>query len=251
MPLSSIMPDAIILCGGAGLRIRSVTGGAPKSMATVAGRPFLELLFRQLSRYGLKRVILALGYRKEAIIAWLSEHEFSVDLAFATEDVPLGTGGAVRNAVSLAQSDTLLVINGDSYTDVDFSSFAKVHESTEADLSVVVVPADGRRDIGSVFVDKNDRLTGFAEKQSGADLKPHVSAGIYMMSRRLLNSIPAGVQISLEKDLFPRWIEEGKDVRAFRHPGHCIDIGTPDRYQIAQQMLANVEVDSVPPIVVK
>lgn len=248
---SPLMPDAIILCGGAGLRLRSVTGEAPKSMADVAGRPFLELLLHQLQRYGFQRAILAVGYQKNVIISSVGKHTFGIDVAFAVEDSPLGTGGAVRNAITLTQSDPVLVSNGDSYTGVDLSAFAKAHARTKADLSVVVVPSNARLDVGSVLVDQDDRLRRFAEKQPGTDSNYHINAGIYAMSRHLLSGIPPGVQISLERELFPQWIEEGKEVRAFHHQGPCIDIGTPDRYHVAQQMLANVEVDSKLPAFVE
>lgn len=245
------MPDAIVLCGGAGTRLRSVTGNAPKSMATVAGRPFMELLLRQLKRYGFERAILAVGYQKDMISSSLGDQALGLRLAYAPEETPLGTGGAMRNAADQLESETAVIMNGDSYTDVDLSKFVEAHRKSGADLSVVVVPADGRGDIGSVLVDSNGKVTGFAEKESRADSKYFINAGIYMMSRRMLLDIPACVQISLEKELFPKWMEAGKSMRAFHHAGSCVDIGTPDRYQIAQKMLASVEADSAPPPVIE
>ena len=245
------MPDAIILCGGAGLRLRSVTGAVPKSMASVAGRPFLELLIRQLNRHGFHSAILAVGYQKEIISSSLSKEAFGLHLTYAAEEAPLGTGGAVRNAADSSETETVLVMNGDSYTDVDLSKFVEAHHESKAELSIVVVAADDRGDIGSVLIDQNGKLTRFAEKESGLNSKYYINAGIYMMSRRLLHEIPVGVQISLEKELFPRWTEAGKDMRAFFHAGSCVDIGTPDRYQIAQQILSDMEVDLYPPAIVE
>ena len=116
-------PDAILLCGGAGLRLRSVIGDAPKGMASVAGRPFLELLLRQLRRHGFERAILAVGYRKDVIQSHFGERAFGLHLAYSVESSPLGTGGALRNAADLIESDSVLIMNGDSYTDADLSEF--------------------------------------------------------------------------------------------------------------------------------
>src|SRR5262245_4985053 len=109
-------PDAILLCGGAGLRLRSVIGNAPKGMADVAGRPFLELLLRQLRRHGFERAILAVGYQKHVIHSHFGGRAFGLHLAYSAESHPLGTGGALRNAAQLVRSESALIMNGDSYT---------------------------------------------------------------------------------------------------------------------------------------
>ncbi|MFZ0883303.1 MAG: sugar phosphate nucleotidyltransferase, partial [Candidatus Acidiferrales bacterium] len=161
---------------------------------------------------------------------------------YATESAPLGTGGALRNAVDLIESDTALIMNGDSYTDADLAAFVADYSGTKPDVSMLVVPADGRVDCGLVSVDDNGKVLGFKEKQSALG-KQYVNAGIYMATKRALCGIEQGTQVSLETDLFPRWLAEGKYLRAFIHPGECIDIGTPERYQSAQFTLAHVEAD--------
>ena len=236
------LPDAVVLCGGAGLRLRSVAGDVPKSMAGVAGRPFLEVLLRQLRRHGFERVILAVGYQREAIQSHFGERAFALDVAYSTEATPLGTGGAIRNAAGLVGSEAALIMNGDSYTDVDLGRFVAEHRSWNADVSVVVVRADRRDDAGSVRVDGSGRLARFDEKQ-GSTGAPYANAGIYMMSQSMLNDIALGVPVSLEREIFPRWLAEGKDIRAFIHTGDCVDIGTPERYRVAQDILANVEAE--------
>ena len=234
------LPDAIILCGGEGLRLRPVTGDAPKSMATVAGRPFLDLLFRQLRRYGYERAILAVGYKKDLISSALGAQACDLRLAYATEEAPLGTGGAMRNASHFLETEAALVMNGDSYTDVDIAVFVEAHRQSGADLSVVIVPVDGRNDVGSVLVDETWRITQFLEKKTQVAATSYINAGIYIVSKALLNDIPSGRQISLEKELFPRWLGSGRYLQAFLHKGNCVDIGTPERYEIAQQLLAQV-----------
>ena len=234
------VPDAILLCGGAGLRLRSVIGDAPKGMAAVAGRPFLELLLRQLHRHGFERAILAVGYQKDTIESHFGERACGLYLTYSAESRPLGTGGALRNAVDLVESENVLIMNGDSHTDVDIGKFVASHNETKADASLVVVPADGRGDCGSVQVDVFGKLVRFNEKQGSAD-NFHINAGIYILSRSMVRDIPSGACISLERELFPRWLAERRDIRVFIHPGKCIDIGTPERYQVAQDLLAAVE----------
>jgi D-glycero-alpha-D-manno-heptose 1-phosphate guanylyltransferase len=242
------MPGAIILCGGAGTRLRGITGDTPKAMAHIADRPFLELLLKQLARNGFGRAVLAVGYRKEAIAAHFGEQAFGLDLTYSPEASPLGTGGALRRAVELVDSDPYLIMNGDSYTDVNLSRLVKDYLEVRADASLVVVPVEGRSDCGSVQIDESGWIERFEEKQSLRTTK-YSNAGIYAVSRQLLHSIAPGRQISIERELFPLWLEERRNVRAFIFSGKCIDIGTPERYEIAQRTLASAEVtdDQVQP----
>ena len=233
----SDLPDAIILCGGAGLRLRSVIGDAPKGMAEVVGRPFLELLLQQLQSWGFQRLILAVGYQREAIRAYFGDSAHGLSINYSDEGAPLGTGGALRNALDLIVSNRVLIMNGDSYTDVDLRAFVSDHESSGAEGAVVVVSADGRDDCGTVSVDSNWQLTGFLEKDGSAEAL-YINAGIYLISRPMLTEIQPGVQISLEKELFPGWIAQGRELRAFMSRGTCVDIGTPERYRVAQALLA-------------
>jgi NDP-sugar pyrophosphorylase family protein len=232
--------DVVILCGGAGLRLRQVTGDGPKAMASLNGRPFLELLLRQVQRYGFPRVILAIGYRGDAIRAHFGMRPFGLDVVYSPETVPLGTGGALRNAAAAVGTEVVLVMNGDSYTDVDLTQFAAAHRSGRADVSVVAVPVDGRADCGSLLLDADGNVLEFKEKEAGAAAR-YLNAGVYLISQKMLSSIPAGVDISLERSLFPRWLAEGSRVKAFVHRGRCVDIGTPGRYLAAQEQLAGAE----------
>jgi NDP-sugar pyrophosphorylase family protein len=242
-------PDALILCGGQGVRLREVTGDAPKSLAGIAGRPFLELLLHQLRRHGFERAILAIGYQGEVIRGLLGDEVFGLRIEYSPEFAPLGTGGAIGNAVALIRSNACLVMNGDSYTDADLEDFVKRHIETGADASLLALPSDGRTDIGSIFCDEDGKLTAFEEK-SNSTAPRHINAGIYLISRDLLleiqrmPEIQASRAVSLERMLFPRWISEGKHIRVVTTTAACIDIGTPERYRGAQESLRNVERNS-------
>jgi NDP-sugar pyrophosphorylase family protein len=240
------IPDAVVLCGGMGLRLQSVIGEAPKGMAEVSGRPFLELLLRQLCRHGFRRAILAVGYQRDAIRMHFGDHAFGFELVYSEETSPLGTGGALRNAVEHIASDSLLVMNGDSYTNVDLTHFLDYCRESAADAGVVVVPADGRSDCGFVLLDGDGRMEGFNEKQAPVDAS-YVNAGIYLLSRQELLDIPTVEAVSLERELLPRWLREGREIKGFIYSGPCVDIGTPERYRLAQSALADVEAkDHIP-----
>jgi len=238
--------DAIILCGGAGLRLRSVTGEAPKSLASIGGRPFLDILLSQLRRHGFQHVILAIGYQRDLIRSYFDNRAIDLSLEYSIETTPLGTGGALRNAVDFVKSESVLIMNGDSYTDADLSGFMADYRETRADLSALVVPTDGRVDCGLVSVDTSGRVLGFKEKQSTTGMQ-YVNAGIYVVAKRMLYEIPPNQRVSLEEELFPLLLAKGKNIRAFHHSGRCIDIGTPERYLNAQEALASVEIgDALP-----
>jgi len=237
--------NPIILCGGAGTRLRTVIGEEPKSLACIGRRPFLEILLRQLRRHGFERVILAVGYQKDLVRLHFGDHALGLKISYSVELTPLGTGGALRNAVALIESDIALIMNGDSYTDVDLGAFWTNFQQESADVSLVVVPAEDRDDCGSVAVAPDGRVLGFREKQLVVG-KTYVNAGIYLAGKRILGEIPEDIQVSLETEMFPRWLKEGKSLGAFLHFGECVDIGTPDRFKSAQIILANAELDEHP-----
>jgi NDP-sugar pyrophosphorylase family protein len=236
-------PDAVILSGGFGLRLRGVVGDVPKPMARIGSRPFMELLLRQLKRHGFSRVILSVGYKHEVIREHFGEKAFGMELVYSIETSPLGTGGALRQAFDDIRTETALVLNGDSYTDADFSRFIQAHARNLADVTVVVIP-ETRSDAGSVVLDRNGKITAFAEKRVVPESR-YLSAGIYMLSQSLIGTIPRAEKISLEEQLFPQWLAAGRKIEGFVFEGQCLDIGTPERFQKAQGLLQKVELESV------
>jgi mannose-1-phosphate guanylyltransferase len=234
------MTDAVILCGGAGLRLRPVTGDDPKSMAQISGRPFLAMLLSQLQFFGFERVTLAVGIRADAIESYFGETFGGMKVEYSNESSPLGTGGALRQAATHLKSRYCLALNGDSYTAVDLGKLMEAHADSGAEVSMVAVPVDDRGDAGSVVLDGNGDVVQFAEKERSL-FAQHLNAGIYMFSRELLERIPAGHPVSLERELFPEWIQQGCRVNGFVYGGKCVDIGTPERYRAAQEVLAEVD----------
>jgi mannose-1-phosphate guanylyltransferase len=236
------VPDAVILCGGAGTRLKNVTGDVPKPMAEVGHRPFLELLLRQLRRNGFSRAVLAVGYREVIIREHFGDRAFGLNIVYSSESVPLGTGGALRNCVGLVESEAAVILNGDSYSDADLMKFVRDFHESGADASILVVPGDGRSDCGFVTADSHGRVTRFVEKDALARAG-YVNAGLYVVSHQLLSNIPPALPVSLEKELFPGWLAKGKYLKIFVYQGACVDIGTPERYARAQELLATAEID--------
>jgi NDP-sugar pyrophosphorylase family protein len=212
-------------------------------MAPIGSRPFMELLFKQVRRQGFSRVILSVGYKQEVIQRHFGGKAFGLELIYSVEKSPLGTGGALREAANHLRTDDALIMNGDSYTDVDLDRLVRVHAADNADVTVVVIP-ESRGDAGSVVLDPGGRVRAFAEKRIVPESR-YLSAGIYMLKRELVNTIPPTVKISLEEELFPQWLAVGKSIEGFVFEGQCLDIGTPERYEKAQHVLEKVELESI------
>src|ERR1700722_10485674 len=236
------IPDVVILSGGFGLRLRGTIGDVPKPMAQIAGRPFLELLLRQLKRHGFSRVVLRVGYKQEVIREHFGDKACGLELVYSIETSPLGTGGALREATHHIRTETSLVMNGDSYTDVDLSRLVRAHAASGADVTVVVIP-ESRTDAGSVVLDSNGKVKAFAEKRHVPESR-YLSAGIYMLGKKRIAAVPRGSKISLEEQLFPQWLADGKGIEGFVYEGQCLDIGTPERYMKAQHDLEKVELET-------
>jgi NDP-sugar pyrophosphorylase family protein len=224
--------DALILCGGLGTRLREVVPDRPKGLAEISGRPFLDLLIDRLHRQGLRRFILCTGYRGEQIAARYAQRA-DAQFVVSLEDRPLGTAGAVRFAAAHLRSDPFLVLNGDSYCEVEYAALQRFHEGRRATLTIVVAPPGDRTDVGTVQVAEDGRIVAFAEKTGG---RAAINAGIYLMRLSLIDASPAHTPLSLEREVFPEAARRGL-CYAFAVPGPVIDIGTPERYRAAQELL--------------
>jgi NDP-sugar pyrophosphorylase family protein len=130
-------------------------------------------------------------------------------------------------------------MNGDSYTGANLADLISEHEQSKSDASILVVAADGRDDCGFIRIDGQHRICSFDEK-STLNPSKYLNAGIYVISRNLIAGIPPQTSLSLEKDVFPAWLKEGRRIHASIFAGHCVDIGTPERYKSAQQCLSSL-----------
>lgn len=233
------LPDVAILCGGRGTRLQGILGDTPKPMAVIDGRPFLDFLIQDLARSGFSRVILCTGYGKDAIRAWFTSTSQPVDIVFSEEPEPMGTAGALRLASPCLRSSHVLVLNGDSYTDIDLRRAAAPDPAPDPSMvSMVVTPNRGRDDAGTVVVGDQLRVEAFVEKQRSGHSR-FLSAGIYRIPTGLLQAIPEGRAVSLETEILPEWVRN-PGITAILHDGHTLDIGTPERLAQAKQSLTSL-----------
>ncbi|HTR22503.1 MAG TPA: nucleotidyltransferase family protein [Terriglobales bacterium] len=232
------MPEikAILLVGGFGTRLRPVVSSIPKVLAAIRDKSFLELLITQLRSQGVRHLVFCTGYMADQIESKFGDgRTWDVAIEYSKEEVPLGTGGAVKLAQSHLEGDhEFLVLNGDSFLEVDFQSFMafhRAHDGAIATMAVRRVENAGR--YGTVQMDESGRVRGFAEK-AGSEATGLVNGGVYMFHRSILDHIPEG-PASLEKDVFPNVLSRG--VYAQEQHGVFIDIGTPADYARAQEVL--------------
>jgi len=216
---------AAILAGGLGTRLRSVVPDRPKVLAEVAGRPFVFHLLDQLAAVRVRQVVLCTGYLAHQVRDTLGETYGPMNLLYSQEPSPLGTGGALRLALSLLESETVLVLNGDSFCRANLRAFSLVHRLRGAKVTLLLAEVTDTGRFGWVELDGEGRITGFREKGK-ANGSGWVNGGIYLIDRSLLQTIPPQQTVSLEQDLFPAWI--GRGFYGFRSEGRFIDIGIPE-----------------------
>jgi D-glycero-alpha-D-manno-heptose 1-phosphate guanylyltransferase len=232
MPTTSQNPtEAIVLAGGMGTRLRSVVKDIPKPMAEVAGQPFLTRVLDYLAAQGIRRTVLSVGYRWEVIRDHYGTEYKGMELVYAVEDEPLGTGGAIRLASDHAQTEQILVANGDTWFGVDTEAMTHFHQQSNSLLTLALKPMRDFDRYGTVETNAQGRILAFNEKKPCAE--GLINGGIYLMDRRLWEEVPLRGRFSFEKDVM-----ESELVRlpffGFVSEAFFIDIGIPEDYQKAQ-----------------
>jgi D-glycero-alpha-D-manno-heptose 1-phosphate guanylyltransferase len=225
--------EAVILAGGLGTRLRSVVSDLPKTMAPIHGRPFLAYLLDAMANGGVRSVILALGYKSEAIRDHFGTGFSKLHLRYSVETEPLGTGGAIRLAMEQASAPHVFVLNGDTYLRLDYRAMMAAHLKAGVDLTMAVkrVPDAGR--YGALDVEK-ERIRGFLEKgRPGPGL---INAGTYLLERGLPGRHRLPHAFSFEADFLMPHVGEIRPL-AFQTEGTFIDIGIPEDYARAQDLL--------------
>lgn len=230
--------DVVILCGGMGTRLKAVVADKPKPMAEIDKRPFIDILIEHICTFGFKRFILCAGYKAETIQEYYKSKKSGVDILTIKEKEPLGTGGAVKNAEALIQSSPFLVLNGDSFLDIDLCKFIDFHVTKKALLSIALIAAKDPKDYGSIEIDSSNRIVRFSEKEK-AGRNNLINAGIYLFNREILSLMPGNKNFSLEYDFFPKIVD--RKFYGYSANGFFIDIGTPKRYIQAKQLLKDFD----------
>lgn len=225
-----IMVTAVILAGGLGTRLRMVVSDRPKVIAVINGRPFITYLLDQVENAGLQKVVLCTGYMAEVVAKEIGETYKTLRIIYSEEVEPLGTAGALKLAEPYLNSEYILVLNGDSYVEVDLNKFFKWNFTMGCTASIVLSQVDDVSRYGQVLVVEDDQVISFEEK--GEESGPGwINAGIYLLKRVLISTISPNINISLERDIVPLWISQG--LHGYRCRGRFLDIGTPEAYNMA------------------
>ena len=226
--------QVLILAGGEGTRLKSVINHIPKSLADINDKPFVEYIFDYLIRYGIKSIILSVGYKHQDIIDKFGSRYKDLGIEYCIEDKPLGTGGALIKALPLIKEDNLLVINGDTFFDVDLNGLKTFHDEKKADLTLSLKQMHNFDRYGRVFVDENNKITGFEEKTfcpSGL-----INGGVSLIKVDTLSKINLGEKFSFEKDFLENYYKD-YNFYGLQQNEYFIDIGIPEDYERAKNEL--------------
>jgi mannose-1-phosphate guanylyltransferase len=223
--------QALVLVGGEGTRLRPLTLTQPKPAVQLVDRPFIRFMVDWLGRHGVDDVVMACGFRAELLRRALGERtDAGTQIRYVSEDEPLGTAGPIRLAADSGLLDErFMVLNGDVLTDLDLSALQAFHVDREAVASLALYPVDDPSSYGLVRRDESGAVKGFLEKPDPGEIDTdEINAGAYVLDRAIVDLIPPGRSVSIERDVFPRLVGQG--LFGLRLEGYWMDIGTPERY---------------------
>ena len=234
----SALPDVAILAGGLGSRLQPVIGDLPKTLAPIGGKPFIEFVLQQVGVFGFGRVVLCCGYRAERIRNLLGNAYGDLRLSYSIEDRPLGTAGALRAGLHLINTDTMVVLNGDSFCALDFERLIRFHRFKEADLTLTLTKLVETARFGSATIADDGRVRSFDDSGQGSG-PGWINAGVYTMQKSWLERLPENEFISLEADVLRSRTDLNLfGYRSFESAGRFIDIGTPKSYEEADRFFS-------------
>ena len=228
--------DCIILAGGMGTRLQSVVADKPKCLADINGKPFLSYISRQIQQFHVCKVVFSVGYKKEMVIDYVMNHrsEFPFAFDFAEEETPLGTGGAILNAIPYCNTDDIIIMNGDTYFDVNLDTLLNHQQQKMSDCTLALKPMQAADRYGLVKINEEGMITGFEEKKVGAS--GYINGGIYCLFKNSFLNIPFEKSFSFEKEYLEKFISE-RDMAGLIQDNYFIDIGIPEDYERAKQEL--------------
>jgi D-glycero-alpha-D-manno-heptose 1-phosphate guanylyltransferase len=226
-----MITEAIVLAGGIGSRLRPVVADLPKCLAFVDGRPFLYFIIEYLKRNGITNFIFSLGYKSEAVQAFLESNLLKDEYILAVEEEPLGTGGAIQFAANSANQKNSIVVNGDTFFDVDLKALSSFHKDKNAECTVCLKPMEQFSRYGVVELDEQNTIISFKEKQFFNE--GLINGGVYVLNKErfLQHNLPE--KFSFEKDYLERFITH-QQIKGLIQDKYFIDIGVPEDYAKAQ-----------------
>lgn len=220
--------QAVLLAGGLGTRLRSVVSDRPKPMALIEEKPFMEYVVRELIRHGVDEIIFAVGYKGSMVEEYFKDGSlWGIKVSYAYEEELLGTAGAIKNAGRQVTDERFLVLNADTFYQIDYSRLIKMSDERDLDMALVLREVPDVSRYGQAVLD-DGWLTAFDEKLEEAS-PGTINGGVYYLRRSLLNDIPEG-KVSLEHEMIPKWLSEEKKLGGIVNDGYFIDIGIPEDY---------------------
>src|SRR3984885_385377 len=225
--------EAILLVGGKGTRLRPLTLSAPKPLLPTAGVPFLAHQLARAAECGITHVVLGTAVRAEMFpSAFGTGEQYGLSIDYVHEPEPLGTGGGIRNAADLLRGgpdDPIVVLNGDILSGHDLPAQVDLHRKKEAAVTLHLVPVDDPSRYGCVPTDASGRVTAFLEKTPNP-VTNAINAGCYIFRRSVIDQIPVGQAISVERETFPSLIEAEAVVMGYAEDAYWLDVGTPEAF---------------------
>lgn len=230
--------NALILLGGLGSRLRPLTLSRPKPLLPILNRPFIAYQIDLLKKFGIRKVVLGLGHKASHFRRQLGTgHAWGMRFIYSLEDRPLGTGGAIRHALPHLNGPAF-ILNGDVLSDFDLRKMAALHKRKKADATLALVEVSDPSAFGLVETDGKGRIQHFLEKPSGDTFPVRtVNAGCYLFEPQVVERIPVGASVSIEREIFPALLTDGFHLESYRHSGYWSDIGTLRSYWRTHQDL--------------
>ena len=222
------MAVAILLVGGFGTRLMPLTKNTPKPMLTVAGVPVTEHQIAMAKAAGITEIVLATSYLSEVFIPYFGDgSKWGIKVKYAVEEEPLGTGGAIRNAAQLLDTnESVVILNGDVLSSHNLTEQIRQHEANGADVTLHLTEVEDARAFGCVPTDSNGRVTAFLEKMDNP-VTNQINAGCYVFNPRVISTIPIDTVVSVERETFPQLVASGAKVFGYLENAYWLDIGTP------------------------
>ena len=222
------MAVAILLVGGFGTRLMPLTKNTPKPMLTVAGVPVTEHQLAMAKAAGITEIVLATSYLSNVFIPYFGDgSKWGMKIKYAVEKEPLGTGGAIRNAAKLLNTnESVVILNGDVLSSHNLSEQIRQHEAHDADITLHLTQVADARAFGCVPTDSDGRVTAFLEKME-TPVTNQINAGCYVFNPRVISTIPLDTVVSVERETFPELVAKGAKVFGYVESAYWLDIGTP------------------------
>ncbi|MFT8315557.1 MAG: NDP-sugar synthase [Clostridium sp.] len=222
---------ALFLAGGKGTRLKPLTNKLPKPMIPIMTKPLLERNIAELKKCNIDEIVLSVCYKPQHIRKYFEEgNRQGVKIHYVKEDVPLGTGGAIKNTEKF-YDNTFLIFNSDILSDIDFKDMIEYHKSKKADVTIAVTAVRNPTAYGVIEYDENNYAKSFVEKPSPNQITSnYINAGIYIFEPKVLKEIPNGKVVSVEKEIFPMLLKKGYKIAVYDRLSYWMDVGTPKKY---------------------